>query len=240
MAIFHAVLPRSPEWKQLRLGIATSSEFSDIITPKKLEYSKSAEKLMYIKLAEWMTGQPTENSEYESQWMARGVELEDNAIAAYEMLTERETSLGGFFTTDDGLLGCSPDRLIGDAGDLEIKCPLIHSQIGYALGSPVDEAYMLQLQGRMMIHGRMWIDIFSYHPKLLLPPVRVNRDEKIINIMRERLAQFNQTMLQCRLVLEQRFGPFVRPEPEPEPDFRDAVTDADVEAILAAQRRGEL
>ena len=133
--IFHAVNPRSQEWHALRLGIPTSSEFSKIITPKTMKLSSQAQGYLCRLLGEWLTGEQVEN--FASPWMDRGTELEDSAILAYEMLTDTETSPGGFVTTDDGLIGCSPDRLIGDDGDLEIKCPLIHTHIETLLGTEI-------------------------------------------------------------------------------------------------------
>lgn len=234
--IFHDVESNSPEWYQLRLGIPTSSEFHKIITPKKLELSKQAPGYMYRLLAEWVTGEQLEN--FQTEWMERGTELEDKAVLAYEMLTDQETSRGGFITSDDGFLGCSPDRLIGTVGDLEIKCPLIQTQIEYALTGTVGEDYLAQLQGRMLIHGREWIDIFSYHPRLSIPALRVVRDEKFIAALRPILDQFVATMLECRMELERRFGPFIREAPVRDNRHDEfGVTDEDVEEILAAQER---
>ena len=242
MPIYHAVAQRSPEWFALRLGIPCSSEFAKIITPKTTKPSAQSKLLMYRLLAEWMTGAKVEIADdienFESQAMNRGVELEDSACAAYEMLTDTETQPGGFVTTDDGMIGCSPDRLVGDVGDLELKCPLIQTQVGYALGAGVDEKYMAQIQGRMMITGREWVDIFAFHPRLTIPPIRVQRDEKYIATMRPILVEFVALMLEKRAELERRFGPFLRAEPPDEPPDHSAdfVTDADVEMILDAQR----
>lgn len=237
--IYHACEPRSQEWHALRLGIPTSSEFHKIITPKTMKLSSQAPAYMYRLIAEWVTGEQVEN--FASQWMDRGTELEDSAKLAYEALTDTETSPGGFITTDDGLLGCSPDRLIGEEGDLELKCPLIQTQVGYALGSGVDEEYMAQLQGRMMITGRQWVDIFSYHPRLVIPVIRVKRDEKYIGILRPVMQTFVDLLIAKRLELEQKYGPFLRPEPEPEPDYsRDFISEDDVEAIIAANKLDEL
>jgi hypothetical protein len=234
--IFHDVEGRSEQWFALRLGIPTSSEFHKIITPKKLELSKQAPGLMYRLLAEWITGEQVEN--FESEYMIRGTELEDRAVLAYEMLTDTETSRGGFITTDDGMLGCSPDRLIGEVGDLEIKCPLIQTQVGYALTGEVGDDYMAQLQGRMFIHGREWVDIFSYHPRLSIPPLRIQRNEKFIAALQPVLASFVATMLEARELLERRFGPFVRETATPLADEDPGalgVTQADVEEILRVQ-----
>ena len=242
-------MQRGPEWHKLRLGIPCSSEFSKIVKPGvlakqiadgKIDASKvvstQSPGYMFRLLAEWVTGEPVEN--YSSQWMDRGTELEDKAILAYEMLTDTETKPGGFITTDDGLIGCSPDRLIGDEGDLELKCPLIQTQVEYALLGTVGDEYMAQLQGRMLIHGRAWVDIFSYHPRLSIPAMRIYRDEKFIATLGLVLKTFTDQMLEYRLKLEKEYGPFTRPEPEPNHE-KDWISDEDVERILEAQRRDD-
>jgi len=226
--IQHIVAPRSPEWFAARLGIPTSSEFYRVMTPKTRKLSSQAPGYMYRLLAEWMTGEQVEN--FESEYMVRGVELEDQAMLAYENLQDVETQPGGFITTDDGLIGCSPDRLVGEDGDLELKCPLIHTQVKYALEGTVDDDYMCQLQGRMMIHGREWVDIFAYHPRLIIPPVRVKRDEKFIADLKSTLAAFVDTMLNCRVKLESLYGPFTRPERSDH--SADGITLGDEEQII--------
>lgn len=230
--IFHAVDPRSPEWEKLRLGNIGSSEFSSIVTPKRLDLSESRYKLMDRCLAEWITGMPVENAT--TEWMDRGTELEDKAIIAYEVMADMETSLGGWITLDDGIIGCSPDRLVGDDGDLEIKSPLIQTQIGYALRG-IEDSYRMQIQGRMWITGRKWVDLFSYHPAFALAPIRVLRDRDYINKIEKPILMFRDELLEARLKLERLYGPFTRPEPPAEADHSgDFVTAADVEAILAA------
>jgi YqaJ-like viral recombinase domain len=235
MAKFLNVAPRSPEWFAARLGIPTSSEFHRIMTPKTRKLSSQAPNYCYRLLAEWMTGEQVEN--FETEYMVRGVELEDQAMLAYETLKDIETQPGGFITTDDGLIGCSPDRLVGDVGDLELKCPLIHTQVKYALEGTVDDDYMCQLQGRMMIHGREWVDIFAYHPRLVIPPVRVVRDDKMIADLKARLGEFLDMMLVHRSTLESRYGPFTRPAPEEPYSGDDLITVEDEEMIVVDLRR---
>jgi hypothetical protein len=239
VSIFYDVEPLSEAWLTLRLGIPTSSQFHRIITPKKMQISSQAPKYMHELLAEWITGEQIEG--FQSEWMIRGVEVEDSIWKAYEGYADTETQRGGFFTTDDGMAGCSPDRLVGDDGDLEAKAPMLTTQIGYALAEGPDDDYKTQLQGRFMIHEREWIDIFSWHPKLFLPPIRVHRDDKFIAALKPVLEQFTHTMLECRLVLEKRFGPFERPKKEeraaPDDPGELGVTDEDVEIIL---RQAEL
>ena len=233
MPVIHKCEPRSAEWFALRLGIPTASEFHRILTPKTLKVSSQAPAYMHRLLGEWITGEQVEN--YQSEFMVRGQELEDQAISAFELLTDIETSPGNFISTDDGWLGCSPDRLIGDDSDLEIKCPLIQGAVGYALNG-LSEEHVCQVQGRLMIEERDSVYVFAYHPRLSIPPLRVSRDERFIAIMRPVLQQFVETMLACRVSLEQRFGPFPRPQPEARPNADElGVSDEDVDAIIAAQ-----
>lgn len=229
--VFHDVEPLSPEWRALRLGIPTASNFHKLLTPKKLEASKSAIPYMNQLLAEWITGEETEG--FKSEWMQRGNDVEDQIWKAYEGFAEVETSRGGFFTTDDGLIGCSPDRLVGTVGDLEAKAPMIQTMVGYALNG-ADEDYILQLQGRLWIHERDWVDIFAWHPKLFIPPLRVVRDEKVIAAISAVVRTFRDLMLEKRLILEQRYGPFTRPEPEQPVEYPEFLSEADGEAIIAA------
>jgi len=105
----------SDEWLDARLGIPTASEFDRIITPAKLELSKSARPFMCVKLAEWMAGAPLEAYDVGAHgWGKRGKDLEAEAIRYYEMDRDCETQAVGLVLTDDGMAGASPDRLINE------------------------------------------------------------------------------------------------------------------------------
>lgn len=227
------VEPQSEEWKSARLGKLGSSEFSKILTPSERKVSAQSKGVMFRILAEMITGEPVENSEYRTEWMDRGVEMEDQAYRAYEAISENETARGGIFIADDGVLCCSPDRLIGEDGDLELKAPLIHTQIGYALEGRLAKEYNMQIQGRLMITGRKWVDIFSFHPRLILPAVRVVRDEKLISELRTGLDVFVKLLFEARLKLEEQYGPFTRPGPDEPAEF---LTAEDGERIMESLR----
>lgn len=237
MPIIHKCEPRSREWFSLRAGIPCSSEFHKILTPKTLKVSDQATGYLHRLLAEWVIGQPIEDVPFQSQYMTRGQDLEDEAVAAYELLTGCETSPGNFITTDNGTLGCSPDRLIGDVADLELKCLSLPKQIGYAING-IDAAYKCQVQGRLLIHEREYVDLFCYHPRFSIPPLRNYRDEEFIKVLKAVLDTFVEQMLKAREELEKRFGPFVRmTDLTAEGDGGLGVSDTDVDAILA-QRQG--
>ena len=203
--LLHNCLQGSDEWLALRLGVVTASEFDQIITPAKLELSKSATKYMCRKLAEWMMGAPLEA--FTSPWMERGTALEPEAVRYYEMERDCETSAVGFISTDDGMIGCSPDRLIGDDGLLELKCPALETHVGYMLdpGSLVAE-YRLQTQGQMWVSGRHRGDIMSYYPGFPAVIVPLKPEEKVFAALELHVPAFVRTMLLAQVSLQQEYG----------------------------------
>jgi hypothetical protein len=177
----------SPEWVTARLGIPTASNFHRIITSKTQMPSASANGYMNELLAELMLGVPMNDAE--TQWMQRGRELEPEAVSFYEFQTGCKTESVGLCLRDDRLVGCSPDRLIGADGGLEIKCPAAKTHIGYLLGSPTDD-YVAQVQGAMYITGAKWWDLLSYNPEMPPALVRVERDSAFIDALDDYLGKF--------------------------------------------------
>ena len=236
--IYHDVDQNTDAWRQLRLGIPTSSAFDKILTPKKLERSKQADAYMYRLLAEWVAGTPLYEEDYQNRHMERGQAYQDQAVAAYEGLQEVETSPGGFWTIDSGMAGCSPDRMAGAEGILEIKCPSLQRQVEAAFQG-VEADHLAQLQGQLMITGREWVDVYSYHPALMLPPKRIHRGQEFIEKLTKAVDEFVEEMLRRRRDLEREHGPFLRlGQEEPEGvSFRmshieDIITEEDLDEIL--------
>ena len=241
MAIFHDVESMSAEHQQLRLGLVTASRFDNVITAKKRQLSSQAPGLMYRLLAERVSGEPLEiESMSPAPWMQRGLDYEDEAVRCYESLQQVETARGGFFTDDAANIGCSPDRLVGDDGLLEIKCPLLPKQIETAITGDLAD-HVCQLQGQMLVSGRLWTDVFSYHPRIILDPVRVMRDEDFIADLDRALTVFVEEMLRRYDELVQRFGPFPLPSSAIPPiqEIADGlgVSLQDVDDLFAARRR---
>ena len=195
----------SDEWLQLRLGIPTASDFDRIITPAKLQPAAAATKYMNLKLAEWIYGQPLEA--FVSPWMERGLALEAEAVRYYEMERDVETEAVGLITTDDGMIGASPDRLVDNDGLLELKCPALETHVGYMLDpqSLMDE-YRLQVQGQLWVCQRAWADMQSYSPGFPGVIVRVLPDERVQKALAQHVPAFVETMLNCREVLTERYG----------------------------------
>jgi hypothetical protein len=88
-------------------------------------------------------------------------------------------------------MGCSPDRLIGEDGLLEIKAPLPHTQVEYWISGKVNERFWPQLQGQLYITQRSWVDIVCWHDVLPKLVMRVEPDEKFIKALDHELHIFN-------------------------------------------------
>ena len=192
------VVQGSPEWLRARLGIPTASQADRIITPRTLKASAQAATYRNQLLAEWVCGYPIDWSG-SSQWMERGTELEAEARAAYELEMGVDVQQVGFLLADDGLFGGSPDSLVGDDGGLEIKCPALHTHIGYLLDpDSLVATYRGQVQSLLWLTGRRWWDLWAYNPDLPAVRVRVVRDDAYAEAFGEALSAFTAALVEGR------------------------------------------
>lgn len=179
------------EWFQARRGIPTASSFSKIVTPAKGERSLSSKTYMYELIAEKLGAT---NDSFSNSWTERGHELEDMARSTFEFLHDLEVKQVGMIKTDDGLIGCSPDGLIGEDGGLEIKCPKSSTHVKYMLEGVLPREYKTQVQGSLMVSERKYWYFMSYHPELDPFIIKVERDEEFISKMRSHIDDFNREM----------------------------------------------
>ena len=177
----------SPEWYAARAGYPSASNFDKIITSKG-EPSKQRMAYLYRLAGERLTGMPMET--YTNGNMERGKELEAEARAAYEFITDNEVKQVGFCMNEGQSYGNSPDGLIGEDGGLEIKCPTLSVAVEYLDKGVLPTAYWQQVQGSLLVTGRKWWDFVSYYPGLPLFIVRVERDEKFIEKLHDELTVF--------------------------------------------------
>ena len=123
--------------------------------------------------------------------MERGLIVEAEAADWYEFDQDITAQRVGFITDDEHTIGCSPDRLVGDKGLLEIKAPLPHTQVDYWLSGEVSERFRPQLQGQLYVSQRSWVDILCWHDVLPKLVVRVEPDDKFIAAFDRELQIFN-------------------------------------------------
>lgn len=172
----------TPEWRAVRAGIPTTSEFACIM-------AKGAGRKTYMrKLAgEIITGQPAES--YSNASMERGHEMEPQARRLYEFLNDTTVQQVGFVT--NGRKGCSPDGLVGGDGMYEAKSKAPHILIDALLKDEFPREHRAQCQGALWVCEREWIDIHCHWPGM--PPLikRAKRDERFIAELSSAIAEFN-------------------------------------------------
>lgn len=189
MPKYHDCEQYNDVYDRLRLGIPTSSKFDSIITPEG-KPSKSWQKYAYHLIAERLLQRQVNT--YTSPHMENGLAMEPEAVAWYEFDTGRKAEKIGFVTNDAGTIGCSPDRLVGKDGLLEVKCPAPNTQVEYLFTGKIDRKYFPQLQGQLYVTGRNWVDIVSWNPELPRITIRVERDIEYIACLEAQLEEFNE------------------------------------------------
>ena len=185
----------SEEWSALRVGVPTASEFSNLLTPKRFELSKSLPKYALRLATEIVLGCPLGRDLSRNEDVQRGIYLEEKAALSYEFETGAALMKVGFITDDEGRYGASPDRLVGEEGLLEIKCPRPENHASYVLNG-FDDAYFLQVQGQMLVTGRQWCDRYSYCPGLRPYRERTERDEGCIDALKTALAEVQKLKME--------------------------------------------
>ena len=161
------------EWMELRKGIPSSSCFDQIITTKGAP-SKQSQKYLYQLAGERIAGGKVDT--YQNAAMQRGIELEAEARQFFELVRGVEVrQVGICYFDEQRQFSCSPDGLMDGEG-LEIKCPLIHTHVGYLLDGGLPMDYFQQVHGSMLVTGFDYWEFCSYYPGL--PPliIKVERD----------------------------------------------------------------
>ena len=188
MPVLHDVAQYSEEYDRLKIGIPTSSNFHKVITLQG-KPSKQWRAYACVLIAERILQQRIEF--YNSPAMERGLIVEAEAADWYEFDQDLTVQRIGFITDDEHRMGCSPDRLVGDEGLLEIKAPLPQTQVEYWISGELSERFRPQLQGQLYITQRSWVDILCWHdvlPKLIM---RVEPDDQFIKALDRELRIFN-------------------------------------------------
>ena len=183
----------SPEWHQARLGKVTASRISDVAAKIKTGWGASRAKYMGELIAESLTHEPTPS--FSNAAMQHGTDTEPQAAAAYAFYTDAELELVGFVDHPKiDQAGCSPDRLIGKDGLVEIKCPQTSTHIDTLLGGSIPKKYIDQMQWQLACTKRKWCDFVSFDPRM--PPEtqlfiqRVERDKERIKELEEMVVEF--------------------------------------------------
>jgi putative phage-type endonuclease len=183
----------SPEWFAARAGKVTASRVADVLSKVKDGESAGRRNLKADLVVERLTGQKTEG--FTNAAMQWGTETEPQARAAYEVRTGSFVEQVGFVDHSTIVnFGASPDGLVGDDGLIEIKCPNTATHLEYLETDAPPKKYVVQMMAQMACTGRQWCDFVSFDPRLpdglQLLIVRVNRDDKFIELMEDEIQKF--------------------------------------------------
>lgn len=184
----------SDEWKQARLGHVTASNIAEVMSKGKGTAEAVGRYKYKVRLvAERLTMTPGES--YTNAAMQWGIEQEQFACIAYEAQKETFVDKIGFVLHPEiKWLGVSPDRIVGNEGLIEVKCPNTTTHLDYLFEGKVPSEYYKQIQCQLWVTGRQWCDFVSYDPRLpkrnQLLIVRTERDEKLIAEMKTETEKF--------------------------------------------------
>jgi len=193
--IYYDVVQMSDAWWELKRGVPTASNFDKVITPAEGRPSASQMDFICQLIAERMLLTSNFSHLGPTRPMINGILTEPEARKYYEMETGNVVHEAGFVSTEDGRFGFSPDglvmtgdgphgeKILGDCGGLELKCPEPKTHIRYLIDARLPDDYKAQVHGPLalaLIDDSMpfrWWDFMSYFPGL--PPflIRVKPDE---------------------------------------------------------------
>jgi hypothetical protein len=190
----------SAEWLEIKLGLPSASMFHAILAKGKEDgtnaTSKTRRDYMLRLAGEILSGEPAET--YTNGHMERGKALEDEARQLYQFTQGADLTRVGFVVASNGVMGCSPDSLIGSDGVLEIKTALPHILLDLWLKKEFPPAHKAQCQGNLLCAEREFVDIAVYWPKLLPFIKRAGRDEPYIRDLEAAVERFNTEV--CEVV----------------------------------------
>jgi predicted phage-related endonuclease len=188
MKIIRGIQQGTQEWLDLRTGRVTASRFKDIMTSGKgTEFGATFDSYVFELAIEKITGECV--SSYKSEAMQRGNDMEPIAALRYCMESgETIEEITGILVNDD--VWISPDRLSGEKGLLEIKCPNTTTHVKYTRGEGVPSAHDAQVQGQLWGAEREWNAFVSYDDRWKLRDYfcfKAYRDEDFIKKLESRI-----------------------------------------------------
>jgi hypothetical protein len=191
MKIINDFQQNTDAWIQYKLGKFSASTADALLMDKK---TKGYQNLIDQLVEERITGKPCEGKFGGNEFTERGHELEPEAAQSYEFENFMPLEIVGVVERDEWVL-CSPDRLIGDNGLLQIKCPIFKTQREYLRTQKVPGNYYKQMQFELWVSEREYNIFYSYHPYLPAVTIRVDRDEEMIKQIAERVEQAKEEVL---------------------------------------------
>jgi len=221
MKIHREFQQKSWAWLQARAGKVTGSEMGNLITDKLAIRSwktQMPQTYLHRKLAEKWRGEPLQSFRGNQQ-TDQGVIWEQSARRFFSSLLESDIEELAGIESDDGHLWCSPDGLISGNTGLEIKAGNADTQVGWLLAGGIPEEHVLQVQFGLWVSGfsQWWFLAWCQDlPHIAIP---VERDDAIVTVMEEAVAEFNTR-------LDEAWNRLVELNGGPPPPRRQPIADS--------------
>jgi predicted phage-related endonuclease len=186
----------SGEWLQARCGMLTSSDVDKIITPTLKVASNEKERGHTYELLAQRVNNYVEPS-YISNDMLRGEQEEVLARKLYSEKVAPVEECG--FVTNDRLgfpIGWSPDGLVGDDGQIEIKSRRQKYQTQTIVDGVVPAEYVLQVQFGLFVSNRKWCDFISYSNGMPMFVLRVMPDPLVFDAISGAARAFEDRLIE--------------------------------------------
>lgn len=195
------MLQRTNEWFKEREGRFTASKINRLLGKESLARTKqSIDTYAFEKAIETLYGR--EEDTYISEDMQRGISHEPLAFSlfkdlkSYEFLDVKEV---GFYKFGDHA-GASPDGLVSDNSNLEIKCPRRNKFFKIVANgiSEVDKDYIAQQQMQMLCTGTEKSYFLNYYLENNIQywhEIIIERDEKMIDLIKHRIVTATEIKL---------------------------------------------
>lgn len=184
---------RTDEWFNARIGKITASRVKDI--DAKPKSGKALNSVLLMVLAERLTG--IQSQGFVNTAMQWGIDNEPNAVEAYEWQNFTKVEPCGLIDHPTiEMAGASPDGLVGDDGQIEIKCPNTETHLNTIITGKIPSEYLPQITWQLACTGRDWCDFVSYdprlEPKLQIHIIRVYRGDLDIAGLEQKVIQANE------------------------------------------------
>jgi predicted phage-related endonuclease len=198
---------RTDGWRLARAGKITASRFGDVIDLTKAG-KPTAARAKYMREIVFERISRAPRHEVGGHALRWGTDVESFARQAFELETGYIVLPGQFVTHPDyPFIGCSPDGLINTDGGYESKCPMdeaVHINT-WLCGMP--EEHKPQVQGCMLVTGRLWWEFVSYDPRVAerfrLYHQRIERDNDYIDgLLLPGLLRFEKEVKELIVQLE--------------------------------------
>lgn len=214
MSVFYYDVEQgSEEWRRLRAGVITASEFATARSrlksgKEKGDFTAAARNLAFRLAIERISGEPLDEG-FEPWQARRGRELEEDARVQHALTINRTVTPVGFVRTEDGKFGASADGEIGEDGGSEYKAFLAPEKLRSIIVDRDFSEVRDQVQGCLWLTGKTWWHACLYCPAL--EPVGKDliiheeyRDDDYITALERDLWEFERLVSHYQAVLEER------------------------------------